>query len=68
MTKTNDDLSIRELFRDRLLEALDAATEEAFGVSGNGGATDNDLPRLFAALDVQIDLLIKRHRKPKEGK
>jgi len=53
---------IRDLFRERLLEALDSAAKEAFGGRGEVGATDADLPRLFAALDVQIDLLVKRHR------
>jgi hypothetical protein len=53
---------IRDCFRERLLEALDHAAREAFGASGEAGATDTDLPRLFAALDIQIDLLIKRHR------
>jgi hypothetical protein len=53
---------IRDCFRERLLEALDHAAREAFGASGEAGATDTDLPRLFAALDIQIDLLVKRHR------
>jgi hypothetical protein len=58
---------IRDCFRERLLEALDHAAREAFGASGEAGATDTDLPRLFAALDIQVDLLVKRHRLLKQA-
>jgi hypothetical protein len=57
---------IRDLFRECLLEMLDKAAKEAFDCAGSdGGASDADLPRLFAALDIQIDVLVKRHRSKK---
>jgi hypothetical protein len=53
---------IEEIFRDNLLEALDFSANEAFGIGPDNGAKDRDLPALFAALDVQIETLIKRHK------
>jgi len=57
---------IRDTFRQRVLEALDAAANETFGQLGlvhrnDSGATDADLPRLFKALDEQVDVLAERY-------
>lgn len=69
MTINNKNMEdIREIFRAFLLAALDAAARKTFGVDNDQarfgrGATDADLPRLFAALDIQIDALVKRYQK-----
>jgi hypothetical protein len=68
---------VTDIFRQRVLEALDEAARETFDPPGNrAGATDADLPRLFTAIDAQIDVLAERFGdiliepvlKPKETK
>lgn len=63
---TLDREMIVEPFRQKVLAALDAAANETFGQLGlvhrnDSGATDADLPRLFKALDAQIDVLAARY-------
>jgi hypothetical protein len=56
--------AVRDVFRERLLMALDLAAREAFDPQDRTraeGATDGDLPRLFSALDVQIETLAERY-------
>lgn len=58
--------TIVEPFRQKVLEALDAAANETFGQLGlvhrnDSGATDADLPRLFKALDAHVDVLAERY-------
>lgn len=53
---------IQEIFRDHVLKALDAAAREVFDPPRNdAGATDADLPRLFKAIDAQIETLAERY-------
>jgi hypothetical protein len=63
MTKHTADLEItRESFRRHVLDALDAAARETFNPSRNdAGASDADLPRLFKAIDAQIEVLAERY-------
>lgn len=56
--------TVRGIFRSHLLVALDAAAREVFQVTHNEhdpGGTDADLPRLFKALDFQIEVLAERY-------
>lgn len=51
-----------ELFRAKVLEAMDEAAREIFDPSRNdAGASDADLPHLFSTLDAQVDRLAKRY-------
>ena len=61
---TNDKETAREIFRQHVLAAMDKAAREIFGPlipRNSAGATDGDLPRLFAALDEQVDVLAARY-------
>ena len=49
-----------EIFRNAVLEAMDTAAAEIFGHHAKLGATDGDLPRLFKAIDAQLDVLSER--------
>lgn len=51
-----------DVFYRHVLNALDRATRETFHPNNkaNEGATDEDLPRLFKAIDEQVDALAKR--------
>ena len=52
-----------ETFRDAVLRALDDAARQTFNPPRNdAGATDADLPRLFAAIDAQVEALAERYR------
>lgn len=51
---------VMEIFRTTLLAALDEAAGDAF-LQEAGGWQDQDLPRLFKALDAQIEALCERH-------
>ena len=54
---------VHEVFRLKVLTALDAATWECFGpkiTQNTCGATDADLPRLFKAIDGQADAVAER--------
>lgn len=52
-----------DLFRARVLEAMDQAAFEIFHVDA-GGPTDAHLPELFKALDLQLEKLCQRHNHP----
>ncbi len=55
-----------QVFRQRVLGALDSAARETFnppGYTAGSGATDADLPRLFKAIDAQVDVLAKRYNR-----
>lgn len=63
---TLDRETIIETFRLCVLAALDTAANETFGAAGlvhrnDSGATDADLPRLFKAIDAQVDVLAERY-------
>ena len=59
---TLDRESTIETFRQMVLEALDRAAHETFKPSRNdAGATDADLPRLFKAIDAQVEALADRY-------
>lgn len=65
MTTINRDY-VREVFRERVLEALDSAARQVFPhtrkTSRNDiGANDSDLPALFRAIDAQLDRLCERY-------
>ena len=48
--------------RDAVLEALDAFALEHLPATTNPlGAKDADLPRLFKAIDAQVDVLLERY-------
>lgn len=52
----------REVFRRKVLSALDEAAKEVFNPPRNdAGATDADLPRLFKAIDAQVECLADRY-------
>lgn len=61
--------TVTERFRVAVLAALDEAAIETFGelplyqhVARQGsGAYDADLPRLFAAIDAQVEVLVDRY-------
>ena len=58
----------RDVFREKVLAALDAAARETFDPPRNdAGATDGDLPRLFKAIDKQIEILADRYNITLEG-
>lgn len=57
MTTQDKTLAI-ETFRLAVLAALDEASIEVFG--HNLGATDADLPKLFPAIDAQVQRLADR--------
>jgi len=62
MTQDRDEA--QTIFRNKVLEAMDAAAWEIFGASiktNCAGATDADLPRIFPALDEQLDRLAERY-------
>lgn len=53
---------VQAVFRAKVLEALDAAANETFKPARNdSGAADADLPRLFKAIDEQVEVLAKRY-------
>ena len=53
----------REVFRLAVLEALDQAARLTFDPARNdAGATDADLPRLFKAIDAQVEVLAERYQ------
>lgn len=61
---------IKDIFRDKVLHALDSAANETFmpvlhargkSLRNDSGATDTDLPRLFKAIDEQVEVLAKRY-------
>lgn len=56
MTQDRDEAL--EIFRTMVLEALDQAAQSVFG---KDGAIDADLPRLFKAIDEQVDVLSQRY-------
>lgn len=57
-----DKKEVTEVFRAKMLAALDAAVNETFKPPHNRqGAADQDLPRLFKALDIQIYTLARRY-------
>jgi hypothetical protein len=56
---TLDHDHVRTVFRAALLTALDNAARNVF--NRQLGASDQDLPRLFAALDAQIETLAERY-------
>ncbi len=63
MTTTTDRDYALEVFRNRVLSALDEAAREIFNPPRNdAGATDADLPRLFKAIDAQVEALADRYR------
>jgi hypothetical protein len=67
---TDDKETAREIFRNRVLEAMDQAAREIFGdriTRNDCGATDADLPRLFKALDHQLDVVSERFSAPLYG-
>lgn len=54
-----------EVFRLKVLDALDIAAVEVFGEPAENakrgkGATDGDLPRIFPAVDRQVEVLAER--------
>jgi hypothetical protein len=55
---------VRDIFRDKLLDALDEASDAAFGmvvpVHRARGWTDADLPELFKTIDAQVERLAAR--------
>lgn len=52
---------VRDVFREAVLKGLDLATRQTFDPpQTNAGATDADLPRLFKAIDAQVDRLADR--------
>ncbi len=54
----------RDVFHLRILRALDEAAREVFDsprFNLGAGATDRDLPRLFRAIDEQLDILAERY-------
>lgn len=60
---TSDLETAQEIFRDHVLTAMDNAAREIFGPAvkrNDAGATDDDLPRLFKALDAQLNYLADR--------
>jgi hypothetical protein len=59
---TRDRETVQDVFRNNVLRALDQSVDECFGSVGRNdrGAADVDLPRLFEALDTQIDVVCKR--------
>ena len=51
-----------DVFRTAVLSALDEAANQTFDPPRNdSGATDEDLVRLFKAIDAQVDVLAKRY-------
>jgi hypothetical protein len=57
---------VRDTFRDGLLAALDLLAREVFGAlpAAQGrapGASDADLPALFADIDRHVDRLCERY-------
>jgi len=51
-----------DVFRDAILKALDEAARQTFEANPTPmGASDADLPRLFKALDEQVDVLANRY-------
>jgi len=49
-------------FRDAVLITLDDVANQMFDPPRNdSGATDEDLPRLFKAIDAQVDVLAQRY-------
>ncbi|TIT80115.1 MAG: hypothetical protein E5W57_04080 [Mesorhizobium sp.] len=66
---TYDKDTAKEILRNAVLNALDAAAKEIFGERAAGhkggvGAMDEDLPRLFPAIDQQLDVLSTRFNHP----
>lgn len=51
---------LRTAFYDNVVRALDKTAGTFFGDAAMG-ADDSDLPRLFRAIDVQIETLAKRY-------
>ena len=60
--KTMNRDNTRDIFHLAVLAALDTAARETFNPPRNApGASDIDLPRLFRAIDEQVDVLAKRY-------
>lgn len=52
----------RDIFHMIVLEAFDKAANQTFKpLRNDSGATDDDLPRLFKAIDKQVEVLAKRY-------
>lgn len=57
----------QEILRNAVLDAMDTAANRIFGTSiktNCAGAMDKDLPKLFAAIDVQLETLSARYNHP----
>ena len=52
--------AVTDAFREAVLEALDTTAKEIF-FDAKFGATDADLPRIFKAIDAQIETLCERY-------
>lgn len=56
---------VRDQFRTAVLAALDETARTTFirstANSGTEGASDGDLPTIFATLDAHVDALAERH-------
>ena len=62
MTVTINRERVQEEFRAAVLSALDTAARATFNPPRNdAGASDADLPRLFKAIDAQIEALADRY-------
>ena len=62
MPRTVNRERVVEEFRRAVLRALDRAADQEFDPPRNdSGAIDADLPRLFKAIDAQVDVLAKRY-------
>lgn len=60
---THDRETAQEIFRARVLAAMDTAATEIFGPQPTNcpGATDADLPSVFPTLDKHLDRLAARY-------
>ena len=57
---THDQETAQNIWRDAILEAMDAAAKRITGQDNVLGADDADLPRLFKALDLQMNVALER--------
>jgi hypothetical protein len=63
MTIAMDKEAVRTTFYEKVLEGLDEAAHRCFAdfkLSDSPGATDADLPALFAAINEQIERICAR--------
>jgi len=62
MTRDRDE--VLSVFRRNVLAALDQSARDTLGPRAysrnDSGATDADLPRLFKAIDAQVEVLSER--------